>query len=77
MTAHYEKMLTELETSLNDLNGDILAWDTFFRCYENVVGDFGNSVSLNYLQRLQDYIEQHMQEIQKVIYLMAKDTSFE
>ena len=73
MTEHQRELTEALRTSLDELNGDILALENFCRCLPNDVKHLGSATSVSHLQRIGDYIQQHTEDVRQITSLLLRD----
>ena len=75
MTEYQQGLTEELRDTLDELSGDILALENFCRCFSDDVKKFGSAASASYLQRLQNYIHQHTDDVDQIAKLLYNDMS--
>lgn len=66
-----QDIISELQTVLCDLTGDILVLECLY-CCEDYVERVGLSAALVLLQRIKDYFEQNIAEVAKFESLLVK-----
>ena len=66
MTEKQTKRLEELRIVLMDMAGDVIALESFLRCQPVCEAHFGRPTSEEWLQRIRDYLKQHMNETQQL-----------
>lgn len=66
-------IIEELWDALLELSGDIIALETFCRDGRDCSKHYGTHVCKAYMQRMEDYIRQHLGEIEQMAGYLLQD----
>lgn len=74
MEEQQEEIMEELWEILWELCGDVIALETFCRGGKRSAADFGPSICNAYVQRMGDYIEQHLKDLERLTGHLLQDS---